>query len=266
MNEWMIMSSDDDDDKNLHYAVNAVLTVKPERRDEFIQVIKQDQAQTLATEPGAVRFVVGQQQDDAAAAPGSDSNTFYYLHEEYVNQAAYEQHTKTPHFAVFDKFCASQPWAEGGEPQALFYHVQPVEADTSSKNKKQTSAAVVAGQYCLHARLTLQPERRAEFIQIFSADQVQTLANEPDSVHFVFGTAAAADADAASGDDSGDTTTTTDNNNSNNTFVIFEQYKSKAAFEQHNAMPHYKPWADFCQTNPFVAGSGEPVVAFYYTI
>ena len=89
------------------YAVNAVFTLKADRRDEFIEIIKDDQRLSLKDEEGIVRFVVGEDKDK--------ENTFY-LHEEYVNEDAFKKHMEMPHFKPWDDFTKTSPWAEGGEP------------------------------------------------------------------------------------------------------------------------------------------------------
>lgn len=72
------------------FALNVKIVVKPERREEFITVIKNDQKQTLATEPDALQFVIGEDIDQ--------QNTFY-LHEQYTSTEGLDAHTKTSHFA-----------------------------------------------------------------------------------------------------------------------------------------------------------------------
>mmetsp|Transcript_25603 Transcript_25603/g.32272 ORF Transcript_25603/g.32272 Transcript_25603/m.32272 type:complete len:179 (+) Transcript_25603:151-687(+) len=83
------------------FALNGKIVVKEERRDEFINVIANDQKQTLLLEPGALAFVVGR---DFA-----DPNTFY-LHEQYKSYAAFEYHMSTEHFAKFAAFEDSDPY------------------------------------------------------------------------------------------------------------------------------------------------------------
>jgi quinol monooxygenase YgiN len=83
------------------FALNVTLNVKPERRNDFLAVIIHDKKQTLATEPGAIQFVVGED----VASP----NTFY-LHEQYQTKDDFDHHTKTEHYATWKKFCNEDPF------------------------------------------------------------------------------------------------------------------------------------------------------------
>eukprot|EP00567_Pseudictyota_dubia_P005186 CAMPEP_0197457168 /NCGR_PEP_ID=MMETSP1175-20131217/45295_1 /TAXON_ID=1003142 /ORGANISM="Triceratium dubium, Strain CCMP147" /LENGTH=212 /DNA_ID=CAMNT_0042991441 /DNA_START=116 /DNA_END=754 /DNA_ORIENTATION=+ len=150
------------------FAVNAKFSILPERREEFIKIIKEDQKQTLATESGARRFVVG---EDA-----KESNTFY-LHEEYISEEAFEAHSKTPHYPAWDNFAKSNPWAKGGELVAGFYHC------THEIGSKEEARA----GYCLNAKLSIKPEQREEFLKTIKEGQKLTLSDEPGSIQFVVG-------------------------------------------------------------------------------
>uniref|UniRef100_A0A7S4JE53 ABM domain-containing protein n=1 Tax=Odontella aurita TaxID=265563 RepID=A0A7S4JE53_9STRA len=150
------------------YAVNAKFSILPERREEFLKIIKEDQKQTLATEPGALRFVVGEDP--------KENNTFY-LHEEYTSEEAFEAHGTTPHYGPWDKFTKSGPWAKGGEPVVGLFH------GTHQLGDKEE----VKSGYCVNAKVSIVPERREEFLNIIKEDQKLTLANEPGSIQFVVG-------------------------------------------------------------------------------
>ena len=66
--------------------------VKPERRAEFLEVIKHDAVHSEGDEPGCLRFDVLQSADDA--------NKFYY-YEVYKDEAARMAHRETPHFKEY---------------------------------------------------------------------------------------------------------------------------------------------------------------------
>jgi autoinducer 2-degrading protein len=66
--------------------------VKPEKRAEFLEIIKHDADHSVADEPGCVRFDV---LEDSAEA-----NRFYF-NEVYKDQAALEHHRTTPHFKIW---------------------------------------------------------------------------------------------------------------------------------------------------------------------
>jgi quinol monooxygenase YgiN len=69
--------------------------VKPEKRQQFLDVIEDDSICSVRDEPGCVRFDVLQDNDDP--------NT-YYFYEVYHDEAAVAAHRQTPHLA---------PWSPG---------------------------------------------------------------------------------------------------------------------------------------------------------
>jgi len=72
------------------HVIHAPLPVKPERVDDFIEAVRLDALGSVRNEPGCLRFDVYQNLDRPSEL---------YLYEVYVNQAAFEYHTKTPHIA-----------------------------------------------------------------------------------------------------------------------------------------------------------------------
>uniref|UniRef100_A0A7S2ESE5 ABM domain-containing protein n=1 Tax=Trieres chinensis TaxID=1514140 RepID=A0A7S2ESE5_TRICV len=95
--------------------------------------------------------------------------------------------------------------------------------------------------FVLNACFTLKPERRDEYLAIIAEDKKQTLATEPLATVFVCGE---------------DATTP-------NKFHLHEEYIGQEGFDAHGKMPHFKPWADFVETDPFAEGGGI-VAGFYY--
>ena len=150
------------------YAVNAVFTVKDDRRDDFIEVIPGDQKSSLADEPGIIRFVVGEDKDK--------KNTFY-LHEEYVDEDAFKKHTEMPHYKPWDDFTKTEPFTEDGKPVAGFYFC------THEAGKKEP----IRSGHALNAKFTIKADRRDEFLKIIKEDQEKTLSDEKGSIQFVIG-------------------------------------------------------------------------------
>ena len=70
------------------HIIHAPLPIKPERVDDFIESLKGDAIGSTREEPGCLRFDVYQNEDNPAEL---------YLYEVYVNQAAFDYHTETPH-------------------------------------------------------------------------------------------------------------------------------------------------------------------------
>lgn len=82
-------------------ALNVRVAVKPERRDEFLKVIQKDAQQTVAAEPEALQFTLGED---------TETPNVFYFHEQYKNMEALEYHKKTPHFIEWNDFCATDPF------------------------------------------------------------------------------------------------------------------------------------------------------------
>lgn len=95
------------------HCVQVKLSIKPDKIEEFMKVIKEDQKQTIATEPGSIQFVIGEDKES--------SNTFY-LFEHYKSEDAFDEHGKTPHYGPWDAFVKTSPWSEGGEPVVGFHN------------------------------------------------------------------------------------------------------------------------------------------------
>ena len=66
--------------------------VKPGRRDEFIEVIKEDQLSTSTKEDGNFQFNVIQDNEDPDR---------FFLYEVYRDEAALEAHRAAPHFLKY---------------------------------------------------------------------------------------------------------------------------------------------------------------------
>lgn len=94
------------------FCLNVCLRVKPERREEFIACIRNNQRCTLSTEPLAVAYDYG---EDASTA-----NTWHFF-EKYVGRAGFEQHCATAHFAAWEVFAASDPFT--APPRVDFYTI-----------------------------------------------------------------------------------------------------------------------------------------------
>lgn len=72
------------------HALFVTVKVKPDQRERFLSVIEDDAASSVRDEPGCVDFQVLQDQADADT---------YYFYEVYQDEAAFQAHGQTPHFA-----------------------------------------------------------------------------------------------------------------------------------------------------------------------
>lgn len=96
------------------FCLNVKLCIKPERRDEFLECIRNNQAGTLGTEPLALEYTFG---EDA------DTPDTWHFYEKYVGRKGFEAHQATPHFAAWEAFAATEPFT--AEPVVEFYQEMP---------------------------------------------------------------------------------------------------------------------------------------------
>jgi quinol monooxygenase YgiN len=71
------------------YGIVATINIKPEFKQQFMQAMLEDARGSNQDEPGCLRFDVLQDADDPNRI---------HLMEEYVDEAAFQAHTKQPHF------------------------------------------------------------------------------------------------------------------------------------------------------------------------
>ncbi len=82
------------------YCLNVTVYVKPERREEFLTVVRQNQEGTLKNETLVLLYEWGENV--------KEPNTFHFQ-EQYRGEEGFIAHTQSPHLAVWKKF------AEEGE-------------------------------------------------------------------------------------------------------------------------------------------------------
>jgi (4S)-4-hydroxy-5-phosphonooxypentane-2,3-dione isomerase len=72
------------------YAIFVTAKIKPELRERFLGAIEDDAISSVRDEPGCARFEVLQDRTDPDT---------YFFYEVYQDQAAFEAHKRTVHFA-----------------------------------------------------------------------------------------------------------------------------------------------------------------------
>jgi len=81
------------------FCVHVELCIKPEERNEFLNVIAQNQKGSLETEPLCLQYVYGESLDE--------KNKFIF-HEEYKGEdggkQGFDAHAQTPHFKIWEDF------------------------------------------------------------------------------------------------------------------------------------------------------------------
>lgn len=198
------------------YCLNVELKVQPERRDEFLECIRNNQDNTLASEPLAVTYLFGEDE--------TTPNTFHFF-EQYRGVEGFNAHTQTEHFAVWETFASSEPFT--APPRVAFYTADgPAVAGAGASLEKDSPL------FSLAVRLHVKPEMREEFLEALRADREGALSSEPKAVAYLFGEDA----------------------NEPNTFHMFEQYVGgREGFAAHSQTKHYESWVKFKETEPFSA-------------
>jgi len=218
-------------------ALNYKCTVKPEHKDDWIASIRDDQLCTRRDETGNLQFIVGQDVDD--------ENTFY-LHEEFKNMAAFQDHCASPHFARYDAFLKStDPFVDG--PTICFYC--PREEDDSTSTGKRP---IHKNAFGLNVNLYPKESVREAFLKVISNNKKGTDSTEDLALQYTYGES---------------TTVEGIKEGAKNTFHFHEQYTGqnhgKEGFDAHASTPHFAAWEDFVGTDPF---DKDPEVFFYRII
>mmetsp|Transcript_17791 Transcript_17791/g.34465 ORF Transcript_17791/g.34465 Transcript_17791/m.34465 type:complete len:109 (-) Transcript_17791:175-501(-) len=90
------------------FCVNVTLYVKPDRRDEFLQVIANNKLGTDTKEPLALEYTWG--------VSTKDPNTFHFQ-EKYKGEEGFKAHQAAPHFAKWEEFVKTDPFTKEPEVQ-----------------------------------------------------------------------------------------------------------------------------------------------------
>mmetsp|Transcript_19240 Transcript_19240/g.39573 ORF Transcript_19240/g.39573 Transcript_19240/m.39573 type:complete len:272 (+) Transcript_19240:79-894(+) len=213
------MSSSSIPDTGKPFALNAKMSVLPEKREAWLKQIKDDQMCTRKDEDGNLQFSISEDVETP--------NTFY-LHEQFADKPAFEAHTQTPHFARYDEFLKTEkPFAPGGEPEIVFY--SPMEESNWADAKRDIRKTA----FCVTVNLYPKSEVRKEFLKVIANNKKGTDETEPLALQYTFGESAA----------------------EANTFHFHEQYDGtedgKEGFDAHASSPHFADWESFVDTDPF---------------
>lgn len=147
-------------------ALNVKFVLKPEaNRAAFFAALSVDQEQTLATEPGALQFAIGQ--DD------KDPNTIH-LHEQYKSKQDFEYHNTTPHFKDFIQYVTEN------DVCAEDILINEYQCQHSPVKYKPREA------FCLNVESCIKPEFRQDFLSLMTSHQ-ENSQNEPQCLQFDWG-------------------------------------------------------------------------------
>lgn len=213
-------SSSSTSDAGQPFALNAKMSILPEKREAWLKQIKDDQICTRKDEEGNLQFSISEDVDTP--------NTFY-LHEQFVDKSAFDVHTQSPHFARYDEFCQTEkPFTPEGEPELFFF--APLEEGTNWANAKRDIRKTA---FCVTVNLYPKSEVREEFLKVIANNKQGTDKTESLALQYTFG----------------ESTTEA------NTFYFHEQYSGdddgKEGFDAHASSPHFADWESFVNTDPF---------------
>lgn len=195
------------------FAVNLRFTVLPERRADFLNLVKVNQRLTLDTEPEALQYVVGEDT--------SSPNTFY-LHEQFTSYEGFLAHRDMPHAADWARFKESQPFAEGGSPKLDSYF-----------GTHAPEVIPVRDAFCLNVELCIKPEVREEFLECIANNARGSNEDEPLCLQYIYGESK-------------------DEPNTFYFHEQYTGVNGgKEGFDAHTATPHFAAWEKFASTDPF---------------
>jgi quinol monooxygenase YgiN len=215
------------DQKQRPFAINVKFSVKDERRQEFLDVLKNNQERTLSEEPNVLQFCLGED---------VDTPNIFYLHEEYKTQDDHwTTHSQTDYYDKCMEFFSTEPFSTDNVVDEFFLMHDP--PSTKIPNRP--------GIFCLNVELCIKPEVRDEFLRVIANNKKGSDNNEPLCLQYSYG----------------------ESTSKPNCFYFHEQYEGQnnglEGFEAHTTAPHFKVWEDFASTkDPFT----KPPVVQKYTI
>ena len=197
------------------FALNVKVMVQPDKRDEWLQNIQDDQRCSRRDEEGCLQFSLSED---------TDSPNTFYLHEQYVDEAAFHAHTQTPHFKRYDEYCKSKnPLVK--EPEVFMF--SPLDEGSEwSKGKRNIPKTA----YCVTVNLYPKDEVREEFLKVIGNNKKGTDETEPLALQYTYG----------------------ESTSIPNVFHFHEQYAGedggKSGFDAHASSPHFMDWESFVGT------------------
>ena len=151
--------------KNKPFAVNLKLSIKDDRREGFLSLIRSNQRKTLDLESESLQYVVG---EDAET-----KNTFY-LHEQVTSSQGFLDHRATDHTADWAAFKATDPFVGSIEMDSYL-----LEHSTSECEPRKEAFGV-------QVVLCIKPEVREDFLKCISANRAGSM-QEPLCYQYAYG-------------------------------------------------------------------------------
>lgn len=241
-------------DKSAAYCRDTTLTIKPDRRGDFIEKVHELQSKALEA-PLTLMYRFGEDENC--------ENTFH-IFEQYDGEKGFKAHCQADHLAVWDEFVATDPFEDAPQVDG-FYEIRPSRTyhghhftghhtgargtlhvthhgtDTSTKTAQKGSGEEGEKLYCVNVSIKVKPARREGFLQCIRGMQHGTLNDEPMAASYVYG----------------------EDDHDAQTFHFHEQYKGREGFEAHTKTKHFMDWEKFVSSDPF---KEPPKVVFYTEI
>ena len=194
------------------YCLNLRCSIKPDRREEFISKLKEQQQKTLE-ESESLQYVIGEE---------TESTNTFYIHEQYLGREGYDAHCNMPHVAEWERYKQSNAFIEGGEPivQCFYGEQEPVKTPVRSA-------------YCVAVELYIKPDVIEEFTQVIEGNSRGSNNDEPLCLQYVYGKS------------------TTDSNLFIFHEEYTGGNDGKDGFDAHASTPHFKVWEEFAAKEPF---------------
>lgn len=145
-------------------AKNVQVDVKPDRVDEFLALIQNVRDRTMATESGALQYVIGRDVNNP---------NVIHLHEQYKTLDDSAHHENTEHYQELMAFAATDPLST---PLVL------------EKYSCAHAPVVIPSRpaFCLNVESCIKPEFRDEFLTLMKSHQAKSQA-EPACLQFDWG-------------------------------------------------------------------------------
>lgn len=215
--------------------LNAQFDVRPECRDDFVNVMKQNAVDTLRKEEGSLQFVLGQDVDHP--------NRFH-VHEEYASRDDLVLHQSADHALVARAFFEKEPSPFTQAPVMEAFEGQHTTPELSIFPEEHHPA------FCLNVKLSIKAETRDAFLRVIDNNQ-RGSQHESLCLQYDYG----------------------ESISEPNVFHFHEQYSGndggKEGFDAHASAPHFAVWEEFANgggtdgKDPFTA---PPVVNFFRSI
>jgi len=211
-------------------ALNTKCIVKGEFLLDFQKALCSNAVQTLE-EPGCLQIVVGKD----ANLP--DKNVFY-VHDQFVDLQAYQEHEGLPHFRDFLE--RVRPMLEAPPvSNKLLLHKDDNNGDSTASSAIQKPSPPTT--YCLNVESVIKPHLRDDFVQLLTNHAIHSR-SEPACLQFDWGESLDAP----------------------NSFYMHEEYTDLAGFQAHTVSPHFARFVKFNkEQEPYEIPQ---VVDFYETI